>query len=55
MKIITLIQSQPNRVKLNGQDRIRLIAEVEEVEERRTLVENTLQKLAQDSAPTTLL
>ena len=45
MKIIQMIQQAPQRVKLNGQDRIQLLLDSELVEERRQAVEQLLQQL----------
>jgi transcription-repair coupling factor (superfamily II helicase) len=47
LKIIQLIQQQPQRVRLNGQDRIQLIAELESVEQRKAQIEQLLTELAQ--------
>ena len=45
-RIIQLIQQQPNRVKLNGQDRIQLIESMESVESRVTQTRQLLTQLA---------
>ncbi len=45
LKIITLIQQQPQRVKLNGQEKIELIVETDSIEARRTEIEKLLQEL----------
>ncbi|MBT3197849.1 MAG: transcription-repair coupling factor, partial [Gammaproteobacteria bacterium] len=45
VKIITLIQQQPQRVKLNGNNKIILLARMERVEQRRKELETLLIEL----------
>ncbi len=51
VQIIQLIQQQPKRVKLNGQDRIQLVAEMETVEARRQQIEQLLAELSGSDCP----
>ncbi len=46
LKLITLIQQQPKRYQLSGQDRLRVVEEMESGEVRRERIEALLEQLA---------